>query len=147
MKNITFAASIALLSTFASISSAIASPATDAAQTHFAAVGAGDTAILMRGYADNAQLNWIGGPLDGTYAGEAAIRSTWEKFGKAVGPLQVTVNNLEESVNPKGSTVTANLQFMGKMPIKVRYVLTYREGKLVNETWQIDPKLAIAAAY
>ncbi len=143
MKTIAFAASIAFLS----ITGAIASPATDAAQTHFAAVGAGDVSNLMRGYADQAQLNWIGGPLDGTYAGTAAIRSTWEKFGEAVGPPQVTINNLEESINPKGSTVTANLQFMGKMPIKVRYVLTYRDGKLVNETWQIDPKLAIAAAY
>jgi hypothetical protein len=33
------------------------------------------------------------------------------------------------------------------MPIKVRYVLTFREGKIVSETWQIDPKLAVAAAY
>ena len=35
----------------------------------------------------------------------------------------------------------------GKAPIKVRYVLTFREGKIVSETWQIDPKLAVAAAY
>lgn len=147
MKKFALIASISLLAAAASMTSAVASPATDAAQTHFAAVGAGDTAILMRGYADNAQLNWIGGPLDGTYTGAAAIRGTWEKFGKAVGPLQVTINNLEESANPKGSTVTANVQFKGKMPIKVRYVLTYRAGKLVNETWQIDPKLTIATAY
>lgn len=32
------------------------------------------------------------------------------------------------------------------MPIKVRYVLTYREGKIVSETWQIDPKLNVALA-
>ena len=31
--------------------------------------------------------------------------------------------------------------------MKVRYVLTFREGKIVSETWQIDPKLAVAAAY
>jgi hypothetical protein len=24
-------------------------------------------------------------------------------------------------------------------------VLTYRDGKLVNETWQVDPKLAAGA--
>ena len=129
----------------ASISSAFASPATDAAQLHFSAVGTNDIAVLMRGYADNAQLNWIGGPLDGMYAGSDAIQATWVKFGKAVGPLKVTVNNLEESANPKGSTVSANVQFEGKMPIKVRYVLTYRDGKLVNETWQIDPKLTVAS--
>ena len=54
------------------------------------------------------------------------------KFGKAAGPL-----------NPKGSTVSANVQFDGKQPIKVRYVLTYRDGKVVSETWQIDPKLVL----
>lgn len=43
-------------------------------------------------------------------------------------------------------TVSANVQFQGKQSIKVRYVLTYRDGMLINETWQIDPKLAIAAA-
>jgi hypothetical protein len=129
----------------AGISSAMASPATDAAQVHFAAVGSNDIAVLMRGYADNAQLNWIGGPLDGAYSGADAIQGTWSKFGKAMGPSTVTVNNLEESANPKGSTVSANVQFQGKMPIKVRYVLTYRDGKLVNETWQIDPKLTVAS--
>ncbi|MBU0783760.1 MAG: nuclear transport factor 2 family protein [Gammaproteobacteria bacterium] len=141
MKQLFIAASLFALS----IGSALAGPAADAAQTHFAAIGAGDIPIIMRGYADNAQLNWVGGPLDGTYVSQDTIRGTWEKFGKAVGPLKVTINNLEESVNPKGATVLANVQFEGKMPIKVRYVLTYRDGKLVSETWQIDPKLAIAA--
>jgi hypothetical protein len=26
-------------------------------------------------------------------------------------------------------------------------VLTFREGRIVSETWQIDPKLAVASAY
>lgn len=135
----------ALALSLVSIGSAMASPVTDAAQAHFSAVGTNDTAVLMRDYAANAQLNWVGGPLDGTYTGTDAIQSTWVKFGKAVGPLKVMVSNLEESANPKGSTVSANVQFEGKMPIKVRYVLTYRDGKLVNETWQIDPKLTVAS--
>ena len=139
----TFITALAL--SLAGIGNAMASPAIDAAQAHFTAVGANDIPALMRGYADNAQLNWIGGPLDGTYTGADAIQGTWLKFGKAVGPLKVTVNNLEESANPKGATVSANVQFDGKMPIKVRYVLTYRDGKLVSETWQIDPKLTVAA--
>ena len=54
-------------------------------------------------------------------------------------------DKLEESANPQGATVTANVQFEGKQPIKVRYVLTYREGQLVSETWQINPKLTVAA--
>jgi hypothetical protein len=39
--------------------------------------------------------------------------------------------------------VTANVQFEGKAPIKVRYVLLYRDGKLANEVWQIDPNLTV----
>lgn len=143
MKHLVIVATLSL----ASIGSAIASPATDAAQTHFSAIGTGDLSIVMRGYGANPQLNWIGGPLDGTYMGADHIRAAWEKFGKASGPLKVSVANLEESANPKGATVSANVLFEGKQPIKVRYVLTYRDGMLVNETWQIDPKLAVAAGY
>ena len=128
----------------AAAGSAIAGPSTDEAKLHFQAIGSGDTALLARGYADNAQLNWIGGPLDGTYTGPASIVGAWETFTKSQGPLKVSVGKIEESGNPKGATVTANVQFEGKQPIKVRYVLTYREGKLVNETWQIDPKLALS---
>ena len=124
--------------------SAIAAPADDA-KTHFQAIGSGDLSILMRGYADNAQFNWVGGPLDGTYASTDAIRGVWEKFTKSQGALKVSVDKLEESANPKGSTISANVQFEGKAPIKVRYVLTFREGKIVSETWQIDPKLSVAA--
>ena len=101
----------------------------------------------MRAYADQAQLNWVGGPLDGTYTNADAIRATWEKFGKAAGPLKLSIGQIEESANPKGATVSANLLFEGKAPIKVRYVLTFRDGKIVNETWQIDPKLVVASAY
>jgi hypothetical protein len=52
------------------------------------------------------------------------------------------VSGVQESANPKGATVTANVIFSGKSDIKVRYVLTYRDGKIVTETWQIDPNLA-----
>lgn len=142
MKQVTFAAML----TLASISCAFASPVSDAAQIHFTAIGGGDTSIIMRGYGENPQLTWVGGPLDGMYAGDVAIRATWEKFGKAVGPARVTVLGLEESANPKGATIVAKVQFDGKAQVKVRYVLTYRDGKLVNETWQIDPKLTATAS-
>ena len=92
----------------------------------------------------NAHFNWVGGPLDGTYSGAENIRGVWEKFTKAVGASKVSVDKLEESANPKGATVTANVQFEAKQPIKVRYVLTYRDGKIVSENWQIDPKLAVS---
>ena len=127
-----------------SATGAMAAPADDA-KTHFQAIGSGDLSVVMRGYADQAQFNWVGGPLDGTYMSADAIRGVWEKFTKSQGPLKVSVDKLEESANPKGSTISANVQFEGKAPIKVRYVLTFREGKIVSETWQIDPKLSVAA--
>ena len=64
---------------------AFAGPADDA-RTHFQAIGSGDLAALMRGYADNAHLTWVGGPLDGSYAGADAIRGVWEKFTKSLKP-------------------------------------------------------------
>ena len=119
---------------------ALAGPADDA-QKHFQAIAAGDLAALGGAYAENARLEWVGGPLDGAYSGGAAIHGVWEKFAKAQGPLTVAVSKVEESANPKGATVTANVVFTGKAPIKVRYALTYRDGKIAAETWQIDPKL------
>lgn len=123
---------------------AFAGPALDAAQAHFAAIGSADRAAVLRDYADNARLTWVGGPLDGTYDGAAAIGAVWDKFIAAAGPAKVSVMGIAESANPKGATVVAGVQFEGKVQVKVRYVLTYRDGKLVNETWQVDPKLAAA---
>jgi hypothetical protein len=120
-----------------------AGQAVNDASTHFQAIASGDLGVLMRGYNDAAQLQWLGGPLDGSYAGTAAIRGVWERFAKAQGQLQATVESVEESANPKGATVTAKVLFAGKAPIKVRYVLVYRDNLIVSETWQIDPKLAI----
>jgi ketosteroid isomerase-like protein len=122
------------------LSAAIAGP-TDDANAHFKAVAAGDVEQIMQGYADSATFQWVGGPLDGAYAGNDKIKEVWSKFAKGNAPLELSVGNVEESANPKGATVTANVQFKGKNTIKVRYVLVYRDGKLVNEVWQIDPKL------
>jgi ketosteroid isomerase-like protein len=120
--------------------SALAGPADDA-KSHFQAVAAGDLDKIMTGYGDDAVFQWVGGALDGAYKGVDAIRGVWTKFTKANAPLEATVDKLEESANPAGSTVTANVTYSGKNTIKVRYVLTYRADQLVNEVWQIDPKL------
>lgn len=137
---------LALIAALSVASLAHAAPSDDA-KAHFAAIGDGNVAGIAAQYDANATLAWIGGPLDGIYQGDAKIREVWEKFTKSAGPLKVTVDKLEEAGNPKGSTVTANLLFQGKAPIKVRYVLTYHEGKLVAETWQIAPALNITAGY
>ena len=135
MKQLILVATLSL----ASIGSAIAGPAADAAKIHFNAIAAGDLTAVMHGYAANPQLNWIGGPLDGTYVGADKLKDVWGKFTTAQGPLKATVTNVQESGNPKGDTVTANVVFAGKTTIKVRYVMMYRDGKLANEIWQIDP--------
>lgn len=121
---------------------AFAGPAEDA-QTHFRAIAEGKVDDLMKGYANDAMLHWVGGPLDGVYAGSAEVRKVWSKFTQAQGPLTLKLSEVETNANPKGATVTANVQFEGKAPIKVRYVLLYRDGKLANEVWQIDPNLTV----
>jgi hypothetical protein len=121
---------------------AMAAPSDDA-NAHFKAIAAGNVEQIMLGYADSPALQWVGGPLNGAYAGNDKIKEVWSKFAKANAPLEVSVSKVEESANPGGSTVTANLEFKGKATIKVRYVLVYREGKVVNEVWQIDPKLVV----
>ncbi|MCR0984070.1 nuclear transport factor 2 family protein [Roseomonas pecuniae] len=122
-------------------SPAQAGPAADMAQRRIAAIAAGDTAAVMGSYADNAVLEWVGGPLDGRYAGQAAIGGVWGKFIAAQGPMQTRVGQVLESANPRGQTVVADVAFAGRMTVKVRYVMTYREGRLVSETWQVDPNL------
>ncbi len=123
-----------------------AGPADDARQ-HFDAIGEGKLEQLAEAYTADSRLYWIGGPLDGVYTGTEAIGTVWQKFTQSQGALKVTVDKLEEAANPKGATVTANVQFEGKQKIKVRYVLTYRAGKLLAETWQIAPDLNIGAPY
>jgi hypothetical protein len=139
------AASTAVAALFAA-GSAGATPADDA-RTHFQAIASGDLAVVMRAYADQARFDWVGGTLDGSYTNGDSIRGVWEKFTKSQGPLKLSVGRIEESANAKGATVSANVLFEGKAPIKVRYVLTFREGRIVNEIWQVDPKLEIAPAY
>jgi hypothetical protein len=122
---------------------AFAGPA-DEARHHLDAVASGKVNDIMADYSNQAIFEWIGGPLNGSYHGTKSIRSVWQKFAKAMAPLELKVTKLEESGNPAGATVTANVEFKGKKTVKVRYILTYRNGKLVDEVWQIDPKLVVA---
>ncbi|HXZ47965.1 MAG TPA: nuclear transport factor 2 family protein [Usitatibacter sp.] len=114
---------------------------TGEATAHFDAIAKGDLAALKSQYSEHVVLEWVGGPLDGTYKGAAQVAELWKKFTHANPDLQVKVADLKEATNDKGSTVTANVLYGGKSRIKVRYVLTYRDGKIAAETWQVDPKL------
>ena len=131
---------LALLCCLSGFSVVASAAPLDDAQSHFKAIASGDVAAVLQGYAEQAELQWGGGPLDGRYVGADAIRTAWTRFAQAQGPLKASVTELDEAANPKGSTVTARVLFEGKAPIRVRYVLTYRAGLLVQETWQVDAK-------
>jgi hypothetical protein len=113
----------------------------DLAHQHLDAIAAGDVAKITSQYSSESWLSWVGGQLNGTYVGPKQIGGVWEKFAKAMTPLKTTVGEVRESGNPAGSTVTADVTFTGKNVVKVRYVMLYRGGQLIDEIWQIDPKL------
>lgn len=125
---------------------AFAAPADDAT-AHFKAIAAGNVDQVMMDYGSNPTMQWVGGKLNGAYTGKDRIREVWSKFSKSSAPLEVNIGKLEESANPDGATVTANVEFKGKSAIKVRYMLVYRDGKVVDEVWQIDPKLTTGTGY
>jgi hypothetical protein len=45
--------------------------------------------------------------------------------------------------NPKGTSVESKAEYGGALPLKVWHVLTYRDGELDTEIWQIAPALQI----
>ena len=136
----TFLLSTVALTLFAG--AAFAGPAEDMAKTRIAAIAKGDVAAVTAAYADGAALQWIGGPLDGKYTGADKLKEVWTKFTTAQGEQKATVAAIAEAANPKGATVTANVAFAGKNTVKVRYVMVYRDGKLADEIWQVDPTAA-----
>ncbi|WP_100548217.1 nuclear transport factor 2 family protein [Ectopseudomonas mendocina] len=135
----TLKAQILLTMLSLAIGNAQASITSDAAEAHFKAIATNDLAALINNYEKDAHLTWIGGPLDGSYVGTAAIMPVWHKFTDSQGPLQLKIENLEEASNPKGSTVTATVYFAGRQPLHVRYVLVYRNGRIAEEVWQVVP--------
>jgi hypothetical protein len=125
---------------------AFAGPLDEAkARAHLDAVASGNLDALMRDYADDAYMDWVGGPLDGRYHGKAAIKAVWEKFiainkGK---PRPATFGQLTSMANPKGTSVESKAEYGGVLPLKVWHVLTYRDGVLDTEIWQIAPAMQI----
>lgn len=116
------------------------------AAAHLQAVAAGDVEALMRDYAEDAWLDWVGGPLDGRYRGRTVIRAVWEKFvaqndGQ---PRPARFGRFEQFAHPQGVTLAASAEYGGKTTVKVRHVLVYRDGELATEIWQIAPALKVA---
>jgi len=125
---------------------AVAGPLDEAkAKSHLDAVAAGDLEALMRDYADDAYMEWVGGPLDGRYRGKAEIRAVWQKFiaANAGKPRPAHFGKLTAFANPRGATLEAKADYGGAVPVKVWHALTYRDGDLTTEVWQIAPALQI----
>jgi len=116
------------------------------AKAHLNAVAAGDLSALMHDYAEDAYMDWVGGPLDGRYQGKAAISAVWQKFiaANAGKPRPAKFSELESYANSKGASLEASAEYGGTSPIKVWHVLTYRDGSLTTEIWQISPTIQIS---
>jgi ketosteroid isomerase-like protein len=126
--------------------SALAGPLDEAkAQAHLNAVAAGDLDALMSDYADDAYMDWVGGPLDGRYHGKAAIKGVWQKFiaANAGKPRPAKFSKLDAYANPKGTTIWAKAEYGGTTPVKVWHALSYRDGGLATEIWQIAPAIQL----
>jgi hypothetical protein len=132
---------------FGVVATAFAGPLDEAkAKAHWEAVAAGDHETLMRDYADDAYLDWVGGPLDGRYRGKAAIGEVWKKFialnaGK---PRPARFGKIVSNGNPGGTSIEVSAEYGGEKPVNVWHVQTYRDGLLVTEIWQISPNLRVA---
>lgn len=115
------------------------------AEAHLQAVATGDIETLMRDYAEDVHMDWVGGPLDGRYRGKAAIREVWQKFAALNDgqPRAAKFGKLMQQANPKGATLEAAAEYGGKTTIKVWHVLVYRDGELATEVWQIAPALKV----
>jgi ketosteroid isomerase-like protein len=128
-------------------SPALAGPLDEAkAQAHINAVAAGDLEGLMRDYEEDAYMDWIGGALDGRYRGKAAIKDVWRKFlaANAGAPRPAKFSKLDAYANQKGATVEVKAEYGGTTPVKVWHALTYRDGNLATEIWQIAPAIQLA---
>lgn len=137
---------IAILLCCLATTAAVAGPLEEKkADARLKAVAAGDVEALMQDYAEDAHMDWIGGPLDGRYRGKAAIREVWKKWaalndGK---PRQARFGKLSQFANPKGVSLETSAEYSGKISVKVWHVFVYREGELATELWQIAPTLKV----
>lgn len=106
------------------------------------AVGAGDLAKITPQHSAVSSFAQVGGPLDGSFIEPQPLAEVSDEFAKAQAPLEVTVRDIAESGNPAGTTVTADVVFIGKNTLKIRNVLPFRGNNLANKVFQIDPKMA-----
>ena len=120
------------------LSPAFAGDNASRAEAYFKAVAGGDVATIASFYADDAEFRWIGGPLAGVYKGKDKIKVVWDKFSKVAGKLKHEVLQLSE--NAPG--ITATVKFKGDGEVPVKFAITYKNGKIASESWQVDKETA-----
>lgn len=115
------------------------------ARAHLDAVAAGDLEALMQDYADDAFFEWVGGPLDGRYRGKEQIRAVWQKWIAANGGKARPVSRGKPAAyaNPKGATIEVRSAYEGTTPVRVWHAMSWRDGQLATEVWQIAPALQL----
>lgn len=128
-------------------SSPSTSPAASAiatvAQNHWSAIAQGDLTQVMSQYAESPTLQWVGGPLAGTYQGKDKIQAVWQKFIKAQAPLKTAITNVKNTTGAQGTnSVKALVTFSNaKTKIPVEYTLVYKsvagKDRITEETWKI----------
>jgi hypothetical protein len=69
----------------------------------------------------------------------------WQKFiaANAGQARPAKFSKLEAYANPKGATIQAEAEYGGTTPVKVWHALTYRDGSLDTEIWQIAPSIQL----
>jgi hypothetical protein len=107
------------------------------ARVHWTDIAQDNLSATMSQYAPSATLDWIGGPLNGTYKGDQAIKGVWDKFFGAQGMMSTQVSGLKESNSYGRATVTATVVFKGKATVTVQYTLVYEKGQIVSEVWKV----------
>jgi ketosteroid isomerase-like protein len=105
------------------------------------AIAAGNTDALMSDYDQSAVMQWVGGKFDGVYRGAGELRKVWNDFYAFQGPMKLTVGEVVSHTNPNGVTVLAKARYLGKLDVRVQHVFVLRDGKVVMEDWQIDPRI------
>jgi hypothetical protein len=116
-----------------------AMPPRGLAQYHWEAIARSDIGMTTIHYTPNSTLEWVGGPLQGKYAGPTAIAEVWTKFFNAQRPTEVEVSNVQERQEGGRQAVAARVLFKGRRAVPVDYLLVFDGGRIVAETWKVVP--------
>ncbi|MGP6207875.1 hypothetical protein ACNF42_07615 [Cuniculiplasma sp. SKW3] len=116
--------------------------------SHWNDISIENSTLLGSQYASNASLQWIGGPLSGTYSGISSITATWNKFFNLWGAVWFyTISPPSVSVDGQYATVQSQNQFVVtpvNAPYQVQYInvsynLVYSTSTnlIQKEVWKI----------